>query len=68
MATLQFSIPQPVILYYGTEIGMSQVRSIWDDSSHGDIQARQPMQWNHMDEDLLIFYQTLSKKRKNLMS
>jgi len=64
IATIQFSVHQPVIIYYGTEIGMTQQKSIWDCPAHGDIQARQSMQWNHIDEDLLLFYQTLAKKRK----
>lgn len=58
-AEIQFSMKQPMIIYYGTEIGMSQEKSIWSYPSHGDIFARQPMQWKHIDDALLIFYQHL---------
>jgi glycosidase len=61
---IQFSIDQPIIIYYGTEIGMTQNKSIWDFSTHGDIQARQPMNWKKQDNELLIFYKKLIKKRR----
>ena len=63
MATAQFSMDQPVIIYYGTEIGMTQDTSMWDLSAHGDIVARQPMQWNNINKDLYVFYQHLCHKR-----
>jgi glycosidase len=61
---VQFSIDQPIIIYYGTEIGMTQNKSVWDFSSHGDLQARQPMNWKNQDSELLKFYKKLIKKRK----
>jgi len=63
--TLQFLLPQPPIIYYGTEIGMSQQRSLWTMKTHGDLQARQPMQWHHQNKELLDFYKKLIKERKN---
>ncbi len=63
-ATLQFSTSQPVIIYYGTEIGMSQQQSIWDQPMHGDVLAREPMQWHHINEDIFSFYTQLINKRK----
>lgn len=65
-ATLQFAINQPAIIYYGTEIGILQYKSIWNFPSHGDLQARQPMNWSDRDNDLLSFYKKLIelKKRK----
>jgi glycosidase len=63
-ASFQFSLPQPVIIYYGTEVGMSQNQSIWSQPSHGDRLAREPMAWDAIDEDLLGFYQELIQKRK----
>ena len=63
MAMIQFSIKQPIIIYYGTEIGMTQQQSIWNTCNHGDIYARQPMQWNNIDEELFLFYQNLCHKR-----
>jgi len=62
-AEIQFSTNQPVIIYYGTEIGMSQQKSVWDFPAHGDIQARQPMQWKKIDKKLLNFYKKLIKQR-----
>lgn len=61
---IQFSIPQPPIIYYGTEIGMSQNKSMYSISSHGDLQARQPMKWDEIDYDLLNFYKKIIEKRK----
>lgn len=60
-AKIQFSISQPQIIYYGTEIGMSQEKSIWSFTSHGDLQARRPMNWENIDSDLKKFYRTLIK-------
>lgn len=60
---IQFSIPQPPIIYYGTEIGMSQNKSMYSISSHGDLQARQPMKWDEIDYDLLNFYKKIIEKR-----
>jgi len=64
-AEIQFSIDQPAIIYYGTETGMTQEKSIWDIKSHGDLQARQPMNWNKQDMDLFSFYKELIKKRRS---
>ncbi|MBU0497912.1 MAG: hypothetical protein KKG04_08180 [Candidatus Thermoplasmatota archaeon] len=47
-----FRLPQPVILYYGTETGMSQPRSLWDCGSCGDVMARMPMNWEDIDWDV----------------
>lgn len=63
-AQIQFSLNQPAIIYYGTEIGMTQTTSMWDISVHGDIQARQPMNWKIQDMELLEFYKKLIKQRK----
>jgi cyclomaltodextrinase len=62
-ATIQFSLPQPPIIYYGTEIGMTQSISLWNNPLNGDLQARQPMNWENQDQDLLTFYKQLIKKR-----
>jgi len=63
-AELQFSIDQPVIIYYGTEIGVTQNKSIWGFSANGDLQARQPMNWEKQDIKLLMFYKNLIKQKK----
>jgi glycosidase len=47
---LQFAQPQPPVLYYGTEIGMSQSGPIH--GPHGDLQARRMMDWAHPDLEI----------------
>ena len=58
-AEIQFSIDQPKIIYYGTESGMSQGKSIWSFKKHGDLQARMPMNWGDIDKELYNFYKNL---------
>jgi glycosidase len=65
-AEIQFSIDQPKIIYYGTESGMIQEKSIWRFTSHGDLQARMPMNWQKIDKNLFNFYKNLiSNKNKS---
>ena len=61
---IQFSVNQPIIIYYGTEKGMTQDRSIWNEKNHGDILARQPMQWNKNDDTILKLYKKLITERR----
>lgn len=61
---LQFSLPQPVIIYYGTEAGMTQNKSLWSCPVHGDLQARQPMKWDNSGSDLFRFYQQVIASKK----
>ncbi|UCF49991.1 MAG: hypothetical protein JSU91_00490 [Thermoplasmatales archaeon] len=63
-AKIQFSISQPQIIYYGTEIGLSQEKSIWSFTSHGDLQARRPMNWGNIDSNLKKFYSSLIKNNR----
>jgi cyclomaltodextrinase len=58
-AEILFSIDQPKIIYYGTESGMSQEKSIWSFKKHGDLQARMPMNWREIDKELYNFYKKL---------
>lgn len=62
-AEIQFSINQPVIIYYGTEAGINQEKSIWDIRYHGDLQARMPMNWGKIDMGLYNFYKNLISKK-----
>ena len=48
---------QPTVIYYGTEIGMTQHQSISDFNKHGDLQARQPMKWKDGNKELLKYFQ-----------
>jgi len=61
-AEIQFHQEQPPIIYYGTEVGMSQAGAV--EGVHGDLQARQMMPWKHQDEELLEFYVELIRQRK----
>jgi len=63
-AKIQFSLPSPPIIYYGTEQGISQKDSIWSFLSHGDLQARKPINWNKTDDELFKFYKKLIEDRK----
>lgn len=59
-ALCQFTLPQPPILYYGTEVGLSQRRAV------GRLEeARLPMLWNEQqDRALLDFYRRLIQLRR----
>jgi len=63
-ATIQFSLPQPPIIYYGTETGMTQQQSLWSKYAHGDLLARQPMNWSDPNKELYDFYKMLIEKKK----
>lgn len=63
--TIQFMQQQPAIIYYGTELAMTQTKSIWDCPSHGDLQARQPMKWDCIHTDLFTFYKKMIQNKKN---
>ena len=54
-ALFQFTLPQPPILYYGTEVGLSQRAGV------GRLEeARLPMLWDDaQDKSLLAFFQAL---------
>jgi glycosidase len=62
-AAIQFALPQPAIIYYGTETGMTQATSQWSIPSNGDLQARQPMNWDTPDKDLCLCYKKLIQKK-----
>jgi len=64
-AEIQFSVDQPVIIYYGTESGMTQEKSMWEYKMHGDLQARMPMNWEKQDKKLFLFYKKLIEQKKN---
>jgi len=61
---IQFSLPQPPIIYYGTEAGFDQKKSMWNFKSHGDLQARKVMNFKYKDMELFTFYKNLISKRK----
>lgn len=63
-AKIQFSVSQPAIIYNGTEIGMSQEKSMEEFDSHGDLMAREPMKWAEQDKELLDFFKKLIEGKK----
>ena len=65
-AQIQFSLDQPSIIYYGTETGMTQTKSMWNIPLYGDLQARQPMNWKKQDAGLVGFYKKLIEQKKNM--
>jgi glycosidase len=65
-ALCQYTLPHPPILYYGTEVGLSQVRDVRhaDGSGHPE-ESRLPMIWGAgQSADLLAFYRRLGALRR----
>ncbi|HRF98771.1 MAG TPA: hypothetical protein PLZ51_26360, partial [Aggregatilineales bacterium] len=63
-AEVQFSLPHPPIIYYGTEVGMTQNIATYDGA--GLDESRLPMYWGKdQDAELLVFYKELIAKRRN---
>ena len=63
----QFSLPQPPIIYYGTETALSHTKTISGHVPLSDLQARKPMPWNELDRDMIEFVKfqiTARKQRK----
>jgi len=61
----QMRLPGPPIIYYGTEVGMSQ-RST-KPGNIGPESSREPMRWGaEQDRDLLAFYQAQIRARRGL--
>lgn len=54
---------QPVV-YNGTELGMSQERSMRDKESQGMAECRQPMAWDAPDDDLVAYFWWLIHLRR----
>lgn len=61
-ARIQFKQRHPPVIYYGTEVGVTQENSVLH---HGDLLARKPMPWDttKWDSQLISFYRNLIKKR-----
>ena len=64
-ALCQFTLSGPPIVYYGTEVGLSQERDIVQGQRHVLEEARQPMRWGTaQDADLRRFYRDLIQLRR----
>jgi len=66
-ALLQFVLPSPPIIYYGTEVGLSQFHDLqYPDGSRKSEESRTPMPWGEaQDRDLLDFYRRLIRMRRS---
>lgn len=65
-ALCQFTLPDPPILYYGTEVGLSQIRDVRspDGSGHPE-ESRLPMPWGDAaDAELLAWFRGLIATRR----
>jgi cyclomaltodextrinase len=66
-AAVQMRLPGPPIIYYGTEVGLTQRHSKED--GFGLEVSRAPMVWNdQQDRDLLVYYKELIKSRRQMRS
>lgn len=67
-ALLQFMLPGPPIIYYGTEVGVTQLRDLeYPDGSRKLEESRTPMIWGpDQNADLLDFYRRLIQHRKQV--
>ncbi|MER3485524.1 MAG: alpha-amylase, partial [Chloroflexota bacterium] len=65
-ALCQFTLPHPPIVYYGTEVGLSQRRDLTHpDGSRRLEESRLPMLWGEeQDRDLLAYYRSLIAARR----
>jgi len=66
-ALLQFTLPFPPIIYYGTEVGLSQHHDLqYPDGSRRMEESRTLMPWDDVqDADLLQFYTQLIALRRD---
>ncbi|MFZ6019608.1 MAG: alpha-amylase family glycosyl hydrolase, partial [Chloroflexota bacterium] len=64
-AMLQFSLAGPPVIYYGTEVGLSQQRDVRQNGRGVPEESRLPMLWGEeQDKNLLKFYGQLIRLRK----
>jgi cyclomaltodextrinase / maltogenic alpha-amylase / neopullulanase len=66
-ALIQFALPHPPIVYYGTEVGLSQWHDLeYPDGTRRMEESRTPMLWGgEQDPDLRTFYASLIAWRKS---
>lgn len=60
---IQFNQKQPAIIYYGTEVGLSQKKDFKEIDSYSDLLARKMMSWENQDKDLLNYFKKLIKTK-----
>jgi cyclomaltodextrinase / maltogenic alpha-amylase / neopullulanase len=66
-ALCQFTLSGPPVIYYGTEVGLSQARDVRQDGRGLPEESRLPMLWGaDQDTDLLVYYRHLIHLRRSL--
>ena len=64
-ALCQFTLSGPPVIYYGTEVGLSQERDVRQAGRGLPEESRLPMLWgDHQDGELLAFYRGLTALRR----
>ncbi|MEW6718543.1 MAG: alpha-amylase family glycosyl hydrolase [Chloroflexota bacterium] len=64
-ALVLYTLPGPPIIYYGTEVGVTQQRPIHQNSFGVFEEARMPMKWGEeQDADLRVYFQRLGELRQ----
>jgi glycosidase len=64
-AFCQFTLPGQPIIYYGTEVGLSQKRDVRQDGRGLPEESRLPMLWGSaQDAELLAYYRQLVSMRQ----
>lgn len=66
-ALIQFSQAHPLIIYYGTEVGVSHDESVYSREHYGDVISRGMMEWDEdkQDRGLLTSYRRLIHERRS---
>src|SRR5262249_17100491 len=65
-ALCHFTLASPPIIYYGTEVGLSQVRDTRQGKRGVAEESRLPMPWGErQDEDLYVFYRKIIAIRRS---
>lgn len=65
-ALLQFTLPPTPIIYYGTETGLSQRRDIRQGGFAIMEESRAPMNWDAVDQELVDYYKSLIRVRREI--
>src|SRR5262249_34166517 len=65
-ALLQFTLPAPPIIYYGTEVGLCQLRDVRQGTRGILEESRLPMRWANQNTELLAYYQKLIAIRRRI--
>jgi cyclomaltodextrinase len=64
--SLQMSIPQPAVIYYGSETGLTHDKPVDHAVAFSDLEVRKPMPWDNLNSDLIGFYKDCITRRKSL--